>query len=203
MPALNHVGTLPRHVVAQIIETEFVVRSVGDVSVVLLATNFWRLVRDDATNCHAERTENTTHQFRLVGREVVVGRDDVNTTSRDRIEVTREGCHEGLTFTGLHFGDVAEVKRGTTHDLNVIVTETKGTFGCLANGGECFGQKVIQGFACGITIAELNRLVSQFVVGELGEIVFEGVDNVGISLEFAQNCALARAQDFIQQIRHS
>ena len=59
MATLYEIGLLPRHVVAQVIKTEFVVGAVGDVGVVLLATLRRLLVGDDAAGAHAEEAVDT------------------------------------------------------------------------------------------------------------------------------------------------
>ena len=76
--ALHHVLVLPRHVVAQVVEAELVVRAVGDVGGVLLAAHGRGLAGDDASGRHAERAEDAAHELGLVAREEVVDRDDVH-----------------------------------------------------------------------------------------------------------------------------
>ena len=136
MSALNHVLALPGHVVAQVIKTEFVVRAVCDVGVVLLASHLGRLIGENTTDRHSQHAENSTHQLRLVGRQVIVRSDDVNPSRRDCIEEGGQGGHERFPFTRLHFRNIAKVKGGSTHYLNVVVAEAKGTFRCLAHGGK-------------------------------------------------------------------
>ncbi len=52
--ALHHVGGLPRHVVAKVVEAELVVRAVGDVGRVLLPALHGSLAGHDASGRHAE-----------------------------------------------------------------------------------------------------------------------------------------------------
>ena len=140
MSALNHILALPGHVVSQVIETKFIVRAVGDVGVVLLPSHLRRLVGEDATDRHAQHSENSTHQFRLVRRQVIVRCDDVNPARRDRIEECGQGGDERLSLTRLHFRNIAEVKGGSTHYLDIVVTETKGPFRRLTDGGKSLGK---------------------------------------------------------------
>jgi len=107
-----------------------------------------------------------THPFGVTAGEIVVGGDLVHTTLGQAVQVGRERGDEGLAFTGLHFGDPAEVQRGTTHHLNVVVTLTDGAAGGLANNGEGLHQKIVQGLAPGQTLTELDRLVGQRLVAQ-------------------------------------
>ena len=81
--ALHHVAGLPRHVVAQVVEAELVVRAVGDVGLVLLAALGRGLAGEDDAGGHAEGAEDAAHQLGLVAREVVVDRDDVHALAGD------------------------------------------------------------------------------------------------------------------------
>ena len=51
---------------------------------------------------HVERS----HPLRVSLREVVVDCHDVHTLACQCIEEYREGCHEGLTFSGCHLGNL-------------------------------------------------------------------------------------------------
>ena len=64
--ALDEVLLAPRHVVAQVVEAELVVRAVRDVGVVLLAADGGRLAGDDRPRRHAERPVDAAHEVGLV-----------------------------------------------------------------------------------------------------------------------------------------
>jgi len=65
---------------------------------------------------------DASHPFAIALSEIVVGGHDMHTFAGQGIEVGREGGDQGLSLTGLHLSDVAEVKRRTAHQLHVIVT---------------------------------------------------------------------------------
>ena len=94
--ALDEVLLAPRHVVAQVVEAELVVRAVRDVGVVLLAADVGGLPRDDRAGRHAERAVDAAHELGLVRREVVVDRDDVDALAGDRVEVHREASRSSV-----------------------------------------------------------------------------------------------------------
>jgi hypothetical protein len=200
--ALHHVARLPRHVVAEVVEAEFVVRAVGDVGGVLLAAHRRGLARHDAAGGHAEGSEHAAHELRLVAREEVVDRDDVHAAAREGVEVGGRGGHEGLALTRLHLGDVAEVESGAAHELHVEVTKAEGAAARFAHRGERLGQQVVERLPVGIALAQLDGLVLELLVGERVESVFEGVDRRRVVLQPPEGSALADAEDLFQNRSH-
>ncbi len=198
MPALDHVTGLPRHVVAQVVEPEFVVRAVGDVGGVLLTPFFRRLACEDHARGHSEGAEDAAHQFALVAREVVVDGHDVDATARDGVQVGGGRRDEGLALTGLHLSDVAEVQGCAAHDLHVEVTHAEGSLRRFAHRGERLGQQVVERLPVAVPLAQLDGLVFQLVVAELLEVVFESVDRLGVPLELAKDPPLADTENLFQ-----
>ena len=172
--ALDELGLVPRHVVAQVVEAEFVVGAVGDVRGVLLAAHGGVLVGEDAAAGQAQEAVDAAHEVGLVFGEVVVHGDDVHALAGEGVEVGRSGGHEGLAFTGLHFGDVAQVQGGAAHQLDVEVAHAQGAGGGFADGGERLGQEVVQLLAVQVACAEPVGLLAQFGVGEGLEGALQG-----------------------------
>ncbi len=104
---MNTVLGVDSHVVAQVVEPELIVRSVGDVRGIRIAPGRRVHVRQDATNVEAEEAVHPTHPLAVTLCEVIVDRHNVNTFAGQSIEVGRQRGHEGLTFTSAHLGDVA------------------------------------------------------------------------------------------------
>ena len=122
MLALNQVGRTGSHVITQVIETELVVGTEGDISHVCLATSIGvRTVLVDAiyreTIEHIERS----HPLRVTLSQVIVDSYDVNTIAGQGIQEYRTGTNEGLTLTSSHLGNLALVQNNTTEELNVVV----------------------------------------------------------------------------------
>ena len=202
MTALHHVFALPRHVVAQVIEAEFIVRAVGDVGGVLLAAHRRSLPAHDASGGHTESAEHPPHQLGLVAREVVVDGDHVHATRRDCIEVRRSCGDQGLSLARLHLGDVAEMQCRAAHELHVEVAQAQGALRRLANGRERFGEQIVERFPSGVPLAQLYRLVLQLLIGDRGEVVFEVIDRLRVALKLAQGTTLADAENAFQNICH-
>lgn len=182
--ALDELVLGPRHVVAEVVEAELVVRAVGDVVGVLLTALGRRHVRQDAADLEAEELVDPAHHLGVALGEVVVHRDQVDALAGQRVQVRREGADEGLALTGLHLGHVAEVQGGAAHDLDVVVTLAEDALGGLADRREGLGQQVVQALAVLVTLLVLVRERTQVGVGEVDEVLFDGVDLVRDAVQF-------------------
>ena len=84
-----------------------------------------------------------------------------------RVEVGGQHTGQGLALTGLHLGDVAEVQRRATHDLDVERPLVEHAPGRLTGHRERLGQQLVEALAVGVALLELVGLGAQFLVGEL------------------------------------
>ncbi len=133
MPALHEFFGAPSHVVAQVVETELVVGAVGDISGVRGPALIGGHLRHDDADVEAEKAVHPAHPLGVAAGQVIVHRDDVHALAREGVEIDRKRRDQRLSFTGLHFGDVAQVQRGATHDLDVEVPLAQGAPGGLAH----------------------------------------------------------------------
>ena len=105
--------------VAEVVETEFTVRAVGDVAVVL----FTALIRIHAVLNAADRDakpfEHVAHPFRVASRQIIVDGDELDVAACQRVQIQRHDGDERLTFTSRHFGDVVLMQRDSTDELHV------------------------------------------------------------------------------------
>ncbi len=133
------------HVVAQVVEPEFVVGAVGDVAVVLAALLVGRrVVGDDRPDLQAEKAVEPAHPLGVEPGEVVVDGDEVNAASGEGVEIAGQRRDERLALAGLHFRDPTEVERGAAHDLDVEVALAQYPLAGLAHGREGVGQEVVE-----------------------------------------------------------
>ena len=153
------------HVVAQIVESELVVRDIRDVTVVGLPA----LVAVHAVQDAADRQpEEAVHLALVLGvavRQIIVDRDDIHALAFQRVEVGCQRSHVGLAFAGLHLRDAALVQDNTAHQLDRIVLLAQNPAGCLADHGEGLRQDVVQRFALCETLLEFRRLCRQLLIG--------------------------------------
>ena len=120
MTALYAILRRNRHVVAQVVETEFVIGAVGDVAGVLRATFAEIHVMLDAADGETEELVDFPHPFRVAESEIVVDGHQVNPLADQRIQIDRHGCHQRLALAGRHLGDFAQMQRDTADKLHVI-----------------------------------------------------------------------------------
>ena len=198
---LNHVLGHLRHVVTQVVEAELVVRAVGDVAGVHLAALGRRLAHEDTTARHAQEVVHAAHQVRLVLRQVVVDRHDVHALAGQRAQVRGHRGDQGLTFTGLHFRDLALVQGNTTHDLHVEGTHAQDSPRGLTHRRKRLHQDVIQGLALFEAILELLSLGLQLLVGQSLKILLQGINLRRKPIQLAQHTPFASAKDLVNN-RH-
>ncbi len=193
--ALHQLVLRPRHVVAQVVEAELVVRAVGDVARVLLAALGRRHVGQDAADVQAQELVDAAHHLGVALGQVVVDRDDVDAVAGQGVQIRGQRADEGLALTGLHLGDVAEVERGAAHQLHVVVPLAEHALGGLTDGGERLGEQVVQALTIGVTLLVLLGESPQLGVGEVDEVLFDGVDLVRDAVQLAQDLAFACTHD--------
>ena len=174
--ALDHLGALVLHVVAQIVEAEFVVGGVGDVAGIgRAALIIGQAVHDDADR-QAEEFVDAAHPFGIALGEIVVDGDDVHALAGQRIQIDGQGGDQRLAFAGAHFGDVAAVQHHAAHQLNVERPHAEHTLRRLAHRREGGNQHIIQRCAVGHVLPELLGARAQLLIGERGHLVFHCVD---------------------------
>jgi hypothetical protein len=127
-----------RHVVAQVIETKFIVSAVGDIGGIRrpLLGRSGVASRQNQADIHTHEPVHATHQLGLVLRKVIVHRDQVNTFFSERVQVHRTGRREGFTLAGLHLRDPAEVQCSATHHLDIEVALPEHTDSGFARDGK-------------------------------------------------------------------
>ena len=147
--ALHALRRREHHVVAQVVEAEFVVGAVGDVGVVRdLLVGVVHLRQVDADG-QAEELVDAPHPVGIALRQVVVDGDDVHALAGQRIEVGRQRGDQRLAFAGAHFGDLAVVQRHAAHQLHVEVAHRQRALAGLAHHGKGLGQHGVQLLAVG------------------------------------------------------
>ncbi len=124
--ALHAFVRFARHVVAQVIESEFVVGAVGDVGAVAHATLGLGLFVDNQSNGESQEPVDAPHPLGVALGQVVVDRHHVHALGFQGVEVHGGGGHQGLAFAGLHFGDLAPVQDHAAAHLHIENPHTEG-----------------------------------------------------------------------------
>ena len=100
---LHHRFFVNDHVITQIVETVFVVRSICYICQVCRTPFLFRDTVYNAAYCQSEECVKLAHPFHVSLCQVVVDCNDVHAFSFQRVQIRRECSNEGLTFTCLHF----------------------------------------------------------------------------------------------------
>ena len=108
--ALHHVRQPKRHIVAQIVEAEFVVGAIGHIGGIGRAALVVGQSRHDAAHRQAQQLVDGAHPGGITARQIVIHRDDVNALAFQGVEVHRQRRDQGFSFAGLHLGDHAIVQ---------------------------------------------------------------------------------------------
>ena len=193
--ALQHLGEVGLHVVAQVVEAELVVGGVGDVGVVGGALVLLGHVRHDDADREPEGVVDEAHPVGVAAGEVVVDGDDVDAAAGQRVEVDRQRRHQRLALAGLHLGDVALVQEDAADQLHVEGPQAEGAAGGLAGVGEGFGQQVVERLALLEPLAELGGPGLEPVVVEGLELRLERVDLLDQRADGLDPAIVRRAED--------
>ncbi len=193
--ALVAVGTRQRHVVAQVVEAEFVVGAVGDVAVVGLALVAVRHARVHHAHAQAQPVVQLAHLAGVAAGQVVVHGDHVHALAFQRVQVHRQGRHQGLAFAGAHFGDLAQVQHHAADQLHIVVAHAQHAAAGFTADREGLRQHLVQSFAVGDALLELGGLGLELLVGELFDLRFQGVDLGDDAVELAQLSFITTAED--------
>ena len=220
--ALDVVVQAELHVVAEVVEAELVVGSVGDVAAIGVApfdgaeveeavvlrdvrqVELEARVVDDRGHGEAEERVDRSHPLHVAAGEVVVDGDQVRALAAERVQVERERGDEGLPLARLHLGDAALVQHDPAEQLDVKVTEADGPPRRFADGGERLREDLLQDggrvLVAGLREAfpEARGLLGEGRVRQRAEALLEAVDLLDDRAQPAQR-ALVRAAEKARQ----
>ena len=80
----------------------------------------------DAIDAQAVEHVERTHPLGVTLGEVVVDGHHMHTVAGEGVEEHGQSCHEGLTFTRRHLGNLALMQHDTTEQLHVVVNHVPG-----------------------------------------------------------------------------
>mmetsp|Transcript_10799 Transcript_10799/g.30363 ORF Transcript_10799/g.30363 Transcript_10799/m.30363 type:complete len:231 (-) Transcript_10799:30-722(-) len=124
------------------------------------------------------------HLFHITTSEVVVCGDNEHRLAGERVDVAGKRRDEGLTLTGVHFGQATIVQDETTKKLDIVMALLKDAPCSLPHDGEALLQYLaIDVFPLGQPLPELLGLGRQLVVAEVLDVGLQGVDAVDALLQ--------------------
>ena len=198
MTALHLILLIDRHVVAQIVESELIVRTIGDIRLIHRLAVFRRDIVDNQSDLESEETVNLSHPLAVSLCQIVVDCDDMYALSGQRIEVYRQRCHKGLALAGFHLSDASLMQDDAADDLYPVVTHAEHAVRRLSHGRKRLRQQRIQRLTVRITLLELRRLGAQFLIRELAVLVLQRIDLVGNRTDLLQLMLAVRSEYFFQ-----
>ena len=116
---------IPLHVVAQVIESEFVVGAVGDVFGIGDAAGLIVHVGQDRSDTQPQHLEYRSHPRCVAFGQIIVDGDDMDTFAFQSIEVSGRDAREGFSFSGLHRQYLALMQDNRAHDLFIVMAFPK------------------------------------------------------------------------------
>ena len=152
------------HVVAQVVETELGVGSVGDVGLVGRALLLEGHAVLQQAHGHAQEAVDAAHPLGVALGEVVVDGDHVHALAGDGVEVAGERGDEGLALAGLHLGDMALVQGHGADELDIEVAHAGHALRGLSHDGERLGKHRVERLAVSIALAEELGLALELLV---------------------------------------
>src|SRR6185312_1787389 len=154
------------HVVAQVVEAELVVCTVGDVGAVGLSPLLLVEVVNNRAHRQAKEAVNPAHPPRVAPGQVIVHGNDVNALAAKRVQIAGQSCDQGFAFAGFHFGDAPAVEGNSADKLNVEVAHIQHAPARFATDRERLYKDVVQAGAIRNALLEIHGLGSQVRVGE-------------------------------------
>ncbi len=131
---LNKVFGRYGHIVAEIIEAEFVVGAEGYVAVISIATGIGiGLVLVDAVYRKAVELIQRTHPLAVSLAQIVVHGYYMNALAGKCIKEYGQSCHEGFAFTCAHFCNPALMQSDAADKLNIIMHHVPSDFVAAGN----------------------------------------------------------------------
>ena len=156
------------HVVAQVVETEFVVGAVGDIRRVRRLLEVVAHLRQVDADGQSQETVDPAHPVGIALGEVIVDGDDVNAAAGQRIEVCGQRSDQRLALAGAHFGDLPVVQAHAADQLHVEVAHLQGALAGFAHHRERLGHDRVERLALRDALLERRRLRLQLVVRQRG-----------------------------------
>ena len=183
---LDQLAAVESHVVPQVIEPHLVVGTVGNIGgVSLLPLGLVQTV-DNQAHGQAQEAIDLAHPLAVALGQVVVDGDDVDALSGQGVEVSGQGCHQGLAFTGLHLGDTALMEDHAAHQLHPVGPHSQHPDGRLPRSGKGFGKNIVQALAISQAFFEPGRLGGQLRIGESLILRLQGFDLINDGIDLLQ-----------------
>ena len=164
------------HVITQVIKTEFIICSVGDIRIVRDFSLVEIQVMNDETDGEAKEFVYLSHPFAVSFRQIIIDGNNVDTLSFQRIQIDWCRSDQRLAFTGTHLSDVSTMQNNTTNQLGIEVTHPQHAAGGFTNDRKSLWQDIIQCLTLGKTRFKFIGFVRQRRITQLLQTVLQRID---------------------------
>src|SRR6185437_5536198 len=188
MLALHAIVQAEFHVIAQVVEAEFIVRSVSDIGAVSGFALVVIEVVDDGPDGQTKKFVKPAHPLRIALRQIIVDRNNVYAFAAEPVEITGQGGDERLALAGFHFGDPAAVQFDAADQLHVEMPHIQNAAARFAAYGERFNENIVERSTVRNLLFEFDGFGRQLLVRErlhLGLKIVNGRNHRPQTLHFA------------------
>ena len=105
-----------------------------------------------------------THPLSISFCQVIVDAYDMHAFSFQRIQISRTGRNQRLTFTGSHLSDTSLMQNNTTDQLYPVMLHIQHTLSRLTHCSKCLRKQIIQRLSLCQSLLELSGLILQLLV---------------------------------------
>ncbi len=154
------------HVITQVIKAKLIIRHISDVTVISSLALLGIHAVEHYAYGKAHKLIHLSHPLCVTLGQIIIDRDYMNAFAFQRIQVSRQRSHQGLTFTGLHLCDTALMQDDTADQLYLKGLHAHCSLGTLPYRCISLRQDTIQCFSLTQTFSEFLCLVTQLLVGE-------------------------------------
>ncbi len=147
----------------------------------------------------SEELIQLAHPLGIACRQIVVHRHHMHALSGQRIQIGRQGRHQGLAFAGAHLGDLAVMQHHAADQLHIEVPHLQGALAAFAHHGKSFRQDRIQRFALLYALLEFCSLAPQGIVGKSGYLLLQRIDTHDVLAILFEQAVVTTAKYGFQQ----
>ena len=174
---LRHLLHRHLHIVAKIIESEFVIRTVSYITAVLALAIDPRCfhIRLNRTHSKSKRLKHRSHPIGVTFGKIIVNRYDMNLPARQINKIRSQCRYQRLTLTGRHLRDLTVIQNITADQLNIKMAHLHIASGSFANHRKCLDQDILRAGSAGDCRFEFGGLrLKRIVIQRLDLILVVG-----------------------------
>ena len=194
--ALHLVFFIESHIVTQIVKAELIIGTVGDIAIIRILLLRTVLIVDHKTGGQTEEFVNTAHLLAAQPCQIFVDGNDVYTLTGKRIQIRRQGSHQGFTFTGFHLCHTSLMQKNTTEHLHVKGALTQHTVCRLTNEGIRIRKDIVQGGSVCNTALEFGGYLRHLCVRQATVLLRQIVNTDKSGTDFLYLMITVRAKQF-------